>query len=530
MKILVVDDTEDARIILTTALEETGYVVEEASNGAQALERIQRSPPDLIISDILMPEMDGFSLCRAVKGDQDLRTIPFIFYTATFVEPRDERLAMALGASRFIVKPMEIGRLVKAVEAVLKEYEEGKLPVPERAIDDDPELSRMYAENLARKLDKKVQELQRERQALEESEEHKRLLLMSTGEAIFGVDLGGNCTFINPACLRILGYQDQAELLGQNMHALIHHTRPDGSAYLEEECQIYQAFREGKGTHLDGEMLWRKDGTHFPAECWSYPIYKDEQVVGSVVTFVDITERKQAEAALRHLNRALRTISKCNDVLIHATDESTLLQDLCKVIVEEGQYRLAWVGYAERDDANTVRPVAQAGYEEGYLETLAITYSDTERGQGPTGTAIRTGKPSIVKDVQNEDCFAPWRADAVERGYASAMALPLVVSGQVLGALNIYASVPGAFDEEEIELLTELADDLAFGISIIRARAAKEQADEALRQANVVVENSPTVLFRWKAALGWPVELVPRTVTQLAFAARALKSGAMRDT
>ena len=103
MKILVVDDIEDVRMILRIALEKTGYEVEEAVNGVRALELIRRSLPDLIISDILMPEMDGFAFCRAVKSDQQLRTIPFIFYTATFIEPKDEKLAMALGASRFII-------------------------------------------------------------------------------------------------------------------------------------------------------------------------------------------------------------------------------------------------------------------------------------------------------------------------------------------------------------------------------------------------------------------------------------------
>ncbi|MCZ6677232.1 MAG: ATP-binding protein [Candidatus Poribacteria bacterium] len=134
---------------------------------------------------------------------------------------------------------------------------------------------------------------------LQESEEQVRLLLDSTAEAIYGIDLGGNCTFVNPACVRMLGYQDQSELLRKNMHELMHHTRVDGTPYPTEECKIYRAFREGQGTHVEDEVLWRADGSSFPAEYWSYPIRRDGCVIGSVVTFLDTTERAALEEQLR---------------------------------------------------------------------------------------------------------------------------------------------------------------------------------------------------------------------------------------
>ena len=143
-----------------------------------------------------------------------------------------------------------------------------------------------------------ITERKRVEEALRESEEQVRLLLNSTGEAIYGVDLQGNCTFCNPACLRLLGYDDINDLLGRNMHDLIHHTRPNGKSYPQEECRIYQTFREGKGTHVADEVLWRVDKTSFPSEYWSYPMRRDNKIVGSVVTFVDITERKRVEEAL----------------------------------------------------------------------------------------------------------------------------------------------------------------------------------------------------------------------------------------
>lgn len=119
--------------------------------------------------------------------------------------------------------------------------------------------------------------------ALTGSEEQLRLLLNSTAEAIYGIDLDGNCTFCNPACLRLLGYTQADELIGKNMHWLIHHTRSDGAAFPIEECRIFRAFRQGEGAHVDDEVLWRANGTSFPAEYRSYPQHRNGQIVGAVV-------------------------------------------------------------------------------------------------------------------------------------------------------------------------------------------------------------------------------------------------------
>ena len=144
-----------------------------------------------------------------------------------------------------------------------------------------------------------ISERRRIEKRLRDSEEQVRLLLNSTGEGIYGVDLQGNCTFANPACVRILGFESDAELLGRNMHELVHHTKPNGDPYPMEECRIYQAFRRDEGVHADDEVMWRSDGSNFPAEYWSYPMERDGDSIGSVLTFLDITERRRSEATLR---------------------------------------------------------------------------------------------------------------------------------------------------------------------------------------------------------------------------------------
>jgi PAS domain S-box-containing protein len=143
---------------------------------------------------------------------------------------------------------------------------------------------------------------------LRQREEHIRLLLDSTAEAIYGIDLEGCCTFANPACIRFLGYADPSQLLGRNMHTVVHHSRKDGTPYPEDECRIFRSFRLNQGSHVDDEVLWRADGSSFPAEYWSHPVCRDGQVVGSVVTFLDITQRRLLEDHYRRAEQRLRDV------------------------------------------------------------------------------------------------------------------------------------------------------------------------------------------------------------------------------
>ena len=148
-------------------------------------------------------------------------------------------------------------------------------------------------------LEQEVSDRQRVQEALRESERRIRLILDSTAEAIYGLDRNAVCTFCNPATLRLLGHRKPEDLVGKKLHSVIHHTHADGSPYSENDCIITGSLRKGEGIHSDNELFWRADGTSFPAECWAFPIRKEGEIVGAVVTFLDITERKQAEEALR---------------------------------------------------------------------------------------------------------------------------------------------------------------------------------------------------------------------------------------
>jgi putative methionine-R-sulfoxide reductase with GAF domain len=200
---------------------------------------------------------------------------------------------------------------------------------------------------------------------------------------------------------------------------------------------------------------------------------------------------RRREEQLRKLNKAHRALTVATEALVRAEDDAVLLEEICRAIVEVADYRMCWVGLAEHDDARTVRPIARAGHDEGYVDLAEITWADTARGRGPVGTAIRTGRADVRPDIAADPVFCPWRAEALKRGYASMIATPLSEAGQVVGVLAIYAAERDAFDADAVQLLTGLGDDLAYGISALRARAwiaaGRARLEAALMAAPVAV-------------------------------------------
>ena len=204
--------------------------------------------------------------------------------------------------------------------------------------------------------------------------------------------------------------------------------------------------------------------------------------------------------ALGRENRTLRLISGCNQALLRATDETGLMESICRILVEKGGYRMAWVGFAEMEKGEKkVRPIAHAGPTDGFLYRTKITWDETEHGKGPTGVAVRTGKPVFIHDITKDPDFTPWRKEVEARGYASCISLPLADRGKIFGAMTIYSLQVEAFDEAEIGLLAEMAGDLAFGITALRTAAEHARLEEHLRDSQtrlaLILNNVSDIIF-----------------------------------
>jgi PAS domain S-box-containing protein len=200
-------------------------------------------------------------------------------------------------------------------------------------------------------------------------------------------------------------------------------------------------------------------------------------------TGANITALREAQQALARTSHLHQTISACSGALLRARTEQELLSEVCKLAVQVGGYRMAWVGYVQHDKSKSIQAVASYGDEGGYLKGLDLTWEDTERGRGPTGTAIRTGKPCIFQDCYSNSAFALWRERASTHGFASTAAFPLCVDAQLLGVVSFYSGGKDAFDADEVQLLTTLADNLAYGIVALRHSEELRRAEQRLLDA-----------------------------------------------
>ena len=194
----------------------------------------------------------------------------------------------------------------------------------------------------------------------------------------------------------------------------------------------------------------------------------------------EIAERMRVEEQLRAANRTLRTINRCNEALVRATEEIDLVNAICRILVEDGGIRMAWVGY--REEGAAWRRIAHAGFDDGYLDRIELWSADASITEGPTALAIRTGESCSAEDIATDPRFLNWRDEALRRGYGSSLSLPLKSEGTTFGALTLYADRAHAFDEQTRSHFTELANDLAYGVMALRTRADRARVEAELRR------------------------------------------------
>ncbi len=435
--ILIVDDLEPNRYLLHAMLTGSGHAVMEASNGAQALELAHRSELDLIISDVLMPQMDGFALCRACKHDEKLRTIPFVFYTAAYTDPRDQTLGLQLGAARFIVKPIEGKVFLNIVGEVLATYAAGKLaaanPPPPLEAEEDTVFYRLYNDALIRRLEEQMIELERLNQNLTESEARFRRLAENAQDLIYRYEFvpQQGFTYVSPSAVQMTGYTPEDHYADPDLGFKLVH--PDDRPLLET------TLRDERHPRQSLTLRWvRKDGQVIWIEQHKVSIFDQAgSLIAIEVIARDVTVRKQREHEMEviiAISAALRVAQTRAEMLPTILDQVLALLHVDAALL------------ALRSPA-TEDMLVELG--RGAWESLHGT-----RLQEETGASLRA--QSSISDEHRSlrldlDGHLPWMAS-----------VPLMVRGQRTGLLAIGRALP--LNDYDLRLLTAIADMAANAI------------------------------------------------------------------
>ncbi len=321
---------------------------------------------------------------------------------------------------------------------------------------------------------------------IREGEERLRLAMAGAHMGAWSIDMESNTYSISEDVGPIFGLPKEAG--PRSTRALMEAVHPDDREVLTKAMQ--RARETAKPAQMEFRVLW-PDGTVHWVEARSNVICdKAGKPARSVGVLTDITQRKLDVVALQRANRALKTLSAGNDALVHASSESGLLHEVCRVIADKGGYRMAWVGYPRNDEEKTIVPMAWAGVEDGYLAAVKHTWADTEQGQRPIARALRSGKAEITRDVRDNPAFAVVQELMARPGYVSNLALPLLDGNGVIGAMSIFASEADAFDDAEVLLLQELAEDLAYGIATLRTREERDRIAHAHEHHEAILRKS----------------------------------------
>ena len=322
--------------------------------------------------------------------------------------------------------------------------------------------------------------------AQQESKEKLNAALASMTDAVFISDEAGQFIEFNDAFATFHRFKRKSECgrFLADYVALFDVFTENGEPVPVEMWAVPRALRGETATNVE-YTLRRKDSGETWMGSYSFAPMLDNNgtVTGSVVVARDITERKSNDKALARAVRSFRILSVCNQAVAQASDEIQLFKQICQQVVASDGFQMAWIGKAETDQAKTVRPIAQAGDKTGYLKEIKVTWADNRHGQGPTGTAIREGRTTVVHNASGDPDYTPWRKAAHQRGYQSSIALPLMTDkGQCQYVLNVYSTEPDAFDESEVALLSELARNLTYGVGSLRERQSLIDTEASLEK------------------------------------------------
>ena len=456
--IMIVEDDATTSMLVDIQLKALGYqVCGVVRSGEAALLAVVDQQPDLILMDVILEgAMDGVETALAMMRRG--HGVPVVFLTARNDHATMERIrgSMPFGC---LIKPLRQEELGTAIAIALRGH---RLEAQARRSQDD----------LA-------------------------MILDVVDQAILTINVNGQVMFMNEVAEKLSGCLRH---LGEDMHIdqVLPLSKPampwlSWLAHEDRTSQRVVRVRVRGGAERLVHLTVAQTRTEISGHS------------KTVLMLNDVTDRNDHEheqhrlqADVRRMNRALHVLSESSRALQRATSEPELFQEVCRLTVALG-YRLAWVGLAQHDTAQSVEPVAQAGYGDRYLEEIRPTWGAQGADEGPTGAAIRSGEIAIARDILADDRYSDWRMEAAKRGYASGIALPIKSGDRVIGALTIYATEGDAFGADEVELLGELAENVSYGVLALQARSERQRVEQDLLKAEAryraLVEQIPIVTY-----------------------------------
>ncbi|MHA1800105.1 MAG: PAS domain S-box protein [Candidatus Heimdallarchaeaceae archaeon] len=425
IKVLHVDDSEDFLVISKIYLEKISMQnvhVECISSPEEVIEHLKMNMYDVLISDYQMPIIDGLFLLEQLRSQNN--DIPFIIFTG---KGREEVAiqALNLGADYYVKKgsdaKSQFTELVHLIKRIVKE----------------------------KNLEKELYETQGRVKAFFEH----------SGLGIAFKNLQGEIIQVNKALKDMLEYEEE-ELLKLSISKVSH---PEDT---QKDNELLKEIIEGKRDKYSIEKRYIKKNGQIIWVNKTVILVPSSAIQNTLIIniFEDITERIERDLEIYRINRVQEMLIESNKTLFQANDLGVFLNEICRILTTTGEYLLAWIGLAENEETKIVRPIAQVGFDKGYLDTVKITWDNTVYGQGPTGTAIRTGKIIINRETATEPTYKPWRTDAIKRGYAASIALPLKSKERILGALNIYSEEKHVFNKKEVDILENLSCCMSYGM------------------------------------------------------------------
>jgi two-component system, sensor histidine kinase and response regulator len=352
--------------------------------------------------------------------------------------------------------------------------------------------------------------------ALRKSEKYNRMLFEESSIGLALCEMDGSLIDVNSAYANITGYSiDEVKKLN--------FWKISPEKYNEDDkSQLEELNKIGRYGPYVKENI-RKDGSLVSIRLQGLLLEQDNRkLIWSSVE--DVTKSKILEDKLKNKNRLYATLSQLNQTIIRKQSHQQLFKDVCDIAVSYGKFRMAWIGIIDEINQR-INPVAFSGEGADYLEKINISLVNDLTLKGPTGRAIFEGKGVVFNNLLTNPDFVPWRETAIKKGYSSSGAFPLRHKEKIIGTFNVYAVEANFFDIEEVELLEETVVDVSYAIEKIESEKEYLYSQKLLQQANEVIENSPMVVFRWKAVDGWPVELVSNNVSQFGYTVDDLTSG-----